>query len=42
MRELGTPEKPNPPTRSVLPLSMSAIASDAEGHILLIALLVVV
>ena len=39
MRELGTPENPNPPTSSVVLPFMSLIASWAESHILLMALL---
>ena len=37
MRVLGTPEKPNPPTRTVESDFMSLIASCAEETILLMA-----
>jgi hypothetical protein len=37
MSVLGTPEKPNPPTRTVVSDFMSLIASCAEETILLIA-----
>lgn len=42
IRELGTPLKPNPPTRIVVLLFMSLIASWAESTILLIFLLAAV
>jgi hypothetical protein len=31
----GTPERPNPPQRIVLPLGISSIAASADGNTLL-------